>query len=61
VEIRLAEIRQAEIRQALARPPGGADCWFAGPRDYFAQTTIAQTKICSGKRHGEAWLVYATG
>lgn len=54
-EIRLAEIRQAEIRQAVARPDERrAECWFYGPRDYFAQT-----KICSGKRHEEAWLVYS--
>jgi hypothetical protein len=47
---REAEIRLAELRQAVGRP----ECWFYGPRDYFAQT-----KICSAKRHEEAWLAYS--
>ena len=57
-EIRLVEIRIAQLRQEVDRPGHRrAECW--GPRAYFAQTKISQTKICSGKRHQDAWLIYS--
>jgi hypothetical protein len=51
-ELRLAQLRLAVVRRGKRR----ADCWFYGPRDYFART-----KTCSGKRYEEAWLAYSPG
>jgi len=54
---REAELRLAQLRLAVGRPgKRRADCWFYGPRDYFART-----ETCSGERHEEAWLAYSPG
>jgi hypothetical protein len=54
---REAEIRLAQLRQAVGRPgERRAECWFYGPRDYFARK-----ETCSRKRHDEAWLAYSPG